>query len=242
MRCAWRDLKGNGIAAVLSLGLVLGQSAGAEAQEKPNYSLTFSQNDDNLSWSHSFGFGSNLGEGGSIRVSNQIRNALNKGFGGSNRWSDSNSGNLSIAVPLQEALDFNINVSLRRSSDNFGGRRRPLETKNFGSGMTLRPFASFGTVSLRQTLGGQLDQRLGRRDAGLSFSSSLDVKPKALEKRDVSFSWSRSGQHQRPQCGSDIRHRPGQSGRGQVCQLRRVVLREGERAQAGLDRRFHSSG
>ncbi len=193
MRCAWRDLKGNGLAAVLSLGLVLGQSAGAEAQEKPNYSLAFSQNDDNLSWSHSFGFGSNLGEGGSIRVSNQIRNALNKGFGGSNRWSDSNSGNLSIAVPLQEALDFNINVSLQRSSDNFGGRRRPLETKNFGSGMTLRPFASFGTVSLRQTLGGQLDQRLGRRDAGLSFSSSLDVKPKALEKRDVSFSWSRSG-------------------------------------------------
>ncbi|MCD6334375.1 MAG: hypothetical protein J7M27_03495 [Candidatus Latescibacteria bacterium] len=157
------------------------------------YGLSFTQNDNVFTWSHSL---SQLNwTVGALKVNgnSSMNSTLNRHRPGTNqpdRWRDVNNTRLSVSYSFSERIRLGINSSTSKTSDTVSKTKREVATQNFSSSVSWRPFNS---LSFSQSMGQNFDQRRGQSASGLSYSTSVSVTPKLMDRLSTSLSFSQSG-------------------------------------------------
>ena len=188
-----------GLLSVLTLVVLLPAPAYGVA-----YRLSFDQIGDRLSWGqtlsgwqHTIPVGFSYSDStAAIELSGSfhLSSVLNRGAWGENRWRDSSSAHWSLGYPILETTRLSLNASLSKSSDNFSRFREPILTQSVGVVLQHSPFRSgpFRSFSVTFSGGPSFDRRLGRRDRGIAYRTSLDVSPEFLDRVAGSFHFSKS--------------------------------------------------
>ena len=154
------------------------------------YGLTFTQNDNVFRWNHTLS-PMNWAVGAlTVSGSSSMNSTLNQGTHQPDRWRDVNNTRLSVSYSFSERIRLGINTSTSKTSDTVSRTKQEVATQNFSSTVSWRPFSS---LSFSQSMGQRFDQRRGQSASGLSYSTSVSVTPKLMDRLSTSLSFSQSG-------------------------------------------------
>ena len=163
------------------------------AAARLRYGLSFSQNDNVFTWNHSLSQMTwKIGEltvSGNSSMSSTF-NRHRPGTKQPDRWRDTNNTRLSVSYSFSERISLGISASTSKTSDTVSKARKEVATQNFSSTVSWRPFKS---LSFSQSMGQSFDKRMGQKAAGLSYSTSVRVTPRLMDRLTTSLSFSKSG-------------------------------------------------
>lgn len=154
------------------------------------YGLSFTQNDNVFTWSHTLSQMSWAVGALKVNGNSSMNSTLNKGTHQPDRWRDVNNTGLSVSYSFSERIRLGINTSTSKTSDTVSRTKQEVATQNFSSTVSWRPFSS---LSFSQSMGQRFDQRRGQSASGLSYSTSVSVTPKLMDRLSTSLSFSQSG-------------------------------------------------
>ena len=154
------------------------------------YGLSFTQNDNVFTWSHTLSQMSWAVGALKVNGNSSMNSTLNKGTHQPDRWRDVNNTGLSVSYSFSERIRLGINTSTSKTSDTVSRTKQEVATQNFSSTVSWRPFNS---LSFSQSMGQRFDQRRGQSASGLSYSTSVSVTPKLMDRLSTSLSFSQSG-------------------------------------------------